>query len=85
MTMAKIMYIVLLMTALTSSNSTANGWVWLTRCHMPATASRFAGVVDRISGDRDRRLAKYEAEYKAYRNEQKRLQGEQLDIFGEVA
>ena len=27
----------------------------------------------------------YEAEYEAYRNEQKRLQGEQLDIFGEVA
>ena len=52
---------------------------------MPATASRFAGLVDRISGDRDKRLAKCEAEYEAYKNEQKRQQGEQLDIFGEVA
>lgn len=60
-------------------------WEWLTRCHMPATASRFAGLVDRISGDRDKRLAKCEAEYEAYKNEQKRQQGEQLDIFGEVA
>ena len=57
-------------------------WEWLTRCHMPATASRFAGLVDRISGDRDKRLAKYEAEYEAYKDEQKRQQGEQLDIFG---
>ena len=36
-------------------------------------------------GDRDKRLAKSEAEYEAYKNEQKRQQGEQLDIFGEVA
>ena len=27
----------------------------------------------------------YEAEYEAYKDEQKRQQGEQLDIFGEVA
>ena len=47
---------------------------------LPATASRFAGLVDR-----DKRLAKCEAEYEAHKNEQKRLQGEQLDIFGEVA
>ena len=57
-------------------------WEWLTRCHMPATASRFAGLVDRISGDRDKRLAKYESEYEAYKDEKKRQQGEQLDIFG---
>lgn len=49
---------------------------------MPATAVRFAGLVDRISGDRDKRLAKIEAEYEAYKNERKRQQGEQLDIFG---
>ena len=52
---------------------------------MPATAVRFAGLIDRISGDREKRLAKIEAAYEAYKNEQKRLQGEQLDIFGEVA
>ena len=52
---------------------------------MPATASRFAGLVDRISGDRDKRLAKIEAEYEAYKNERKRQQGEQLDIFGVVS
>ena len=52
---------------------------------MPATAVRFAGLVDRISGDRDKRLAKYEAEYEAYKDALKRQQGEQLDIFGEVA
>ena len=57
-------------------------WEWLTRCHMPATASRFAGLVDRISGDRDKRLAKCEAEYEAYKAALKRQQGEQLDIFG---
>ena len=49
---------------------------------MPATAVRFAGLVDRISGDRDKRLAKYEAEYEAYKDALKRQQGEQLDIFG---
>lgn len=49
---------------------------------MPATASRFAGLVDRISGDRDKRLAKCEAEYEAYKAALKRQQGEQLDIFG---
>ena len=38
-----------------------------------------------VAADREKRIARYEAEYEAYRNEQKRLQGEQLDIFGEVA
>ena len=32
-----------------------------------------------------RSLIKYEEMYEAHKNEQKRLQGEQLDIFGEVA
>ena len=56
-------------------------WEWLTRFHMPATAVRFAVLVDRISGDREKRLAKIEAAYEAYKNEQKRQQGEQLDIL----
>ena len=43
---------------------------------------RFAGLVDLISGDRDKRLAKSEAEYEAYKDALKRQQGEQLDIFG---
>ena len=38
-----------------------------------------------VTADLEKRIARYEAEYEAYRNEQKRLQGEQLDIFGEVA
>ena len=46
----------------------------------------YAGLVDRISGDRDKRrdkrLAKSEAEYEAYKDALKRQQGEQLDIFG---
>lgn len=49
---------------------------------MPATAVRFAGLVDGMSGDREKRIARYESEYEAYKDALKRQQGEQLNIFG---
>ena len=41
-------------------------------------------IVDKLLHTQ-KRIARYEAEYEAYKDEQKRQQGEQLDIFGEVA
>ncbi|GEM_PF-3098641 len=52
---------------------------------MPATAVRFAGLVDRISGDRDRRLAKYEAEHNERMRQIRERQGRQIDMFGDLA
>lgn len=60
-------------------------WEWLTRCHMPATAVRFAGLVDRISGDREKRIAKYEAEHNERMRQIRERQGRQIDMFGDVA
>ena len=60
-------------------------WNWLTRCHMPAESTRFAGVVDRISGDRDKRLARYEAEHNERMRQIRERQNKQIDMFGDGA
>lgn len=60
-------------------------WNWLTRRHLPATAVYFAGVVDKLSGDQAKRVAKCEQDFSEWKAQQQKQTGKQLDIFGSCA
>ena len=55
------------------------------RRHLPATAVYFAGVVDKLSGDQAKRVAKCEQDFGEWKAQQQKQTGKQLDIFGSCA
>lgn len=54
---------------------------WKDLQHMPKTAVYFASMVDGLSGEREKRVAKCEAEYQAWKEKQKKIMGEQLTLI----